>query len=131
MPNITIGFGAVLCAIGLFGYFGSALENRSPTAFIPAVFGVLLIICGLLAHKANLRKHAMHAAAAVGLIGFIAAAGRGIPKLGSAISDDPTIHRAPRLVLLMMVVCLVFVGITVKSFIDARRRRQAGGIDGT
>ena len=52
MPNITIGFGAVLCAIGLFGYFGSALENRSPTAFIPAVFGVLLIICGLLAHKA-------------------------------------------------------------------------------
>ena len=125
MPGITIGFGAVLCAIGLWGYFGAEPDKQSLTAFIPAGFGAALILCGLLAMK--WRQHAMHAAAAIGLLGFLAAAGRGIPNLGSAISDDPTIHRAPRLVLLMALVCLVFVGTCVGSFIAARRRRTAAG----
>jgi hypothetical protein len=115
----------VLCAIGLFGYFGSADENPSLTALIPFFFGNVLILCGVLGYVARLRKHAMHAAAAVALIGFIAAAGRGIPKLGDAISDDPAFHRAPRLVLLMALVCLVFVVICIGSFISARRRRNA------
>src|SRR5262245_61949292 len=74
MPNVTIGFGAVLCAIGLFGYFGSASDNTSPTALIPLGFGVVLIICGLIARSPGARKHAMHAAAAVSLVGCIAAA---------------------------------------------------------
>ena len=129
MPAVTIVFGAVLCAIGLWGYFGADPEHQSPTAFIPTAFGAVLILCGLLALK--WRQHAMHAAAAIGLLGFLAAAGRGIPKLGSAISDDPTIHRAPRLVLLMALVCLVFVGTCVGSFIAARRRRRAAGAEST
>ena len=40
-----------------------------------------------------------------------------------------TIHRAPRLVLLMALVCLIFVATCVWSFIAARRRRQAGSGD--
>lgn len=127
MPNITIGFGVVLCAIGLFGYFRSTSDQPSVTALIPCFFGAVLILCGLLAYAEKWRKHAMHAAATVALIGFLAAAGRGIPKLGAAISDDPTLHRAPRLVLLMALVCLIFVGICIGSFISARRRRKAAG----
>jgi membrane associated rhomboid family serine protease len=69
MPKVTIGFGAVLIALGLFGYFGSASENPSPTALIPAAVGAILVVCGLVAHKADLRPHAMHAAVLVGLIG--------------------------------------------------------------
>ena len=125
MPNITIGFGAVLCAIGLFGYFGSTSENPSITALIPFFFGNGLILCGLLGYVEKWRKHAMHAAAAIALVGFLAAAGRGFPKLGNAISDDPTIHRAPRLVLLMALVCLIFLFTCVWSFISARRRQRA------
>jgi hypothetical protein len=129
MPGVTIGFGAVLCAIGLWGYFGSDPDKQSVTALIPAFFGAALILCGVLAFAAKWRKHAMHAAAGIGLLGFLAAAGRGLPKLGSAISDDPTIHRAPRLVLLMALVCLIFVATCVWSFIAARRRRTAGSGD--
>ncbi len=51
MPGITIGFGAVLCAIGLWGYFGAEPDKQSLTAFIPAGFGAALILCGLLAMK--------------------------------------------------------------------------------
>jgi hypothetical protein len=123
MPAITLAFGAVLCALGLWGYLGSAPDKQSVTALIPAFFGLGLIVCGLLAFK--WLKHAMHAAATIGLIGFIAAAGRGLPKLGSAISDDPTIHRAPRMVLLMAVICLAFVITCIGSFIAARKRRAA------
>jgi hypothetical protein len=126
MPNTAIAFGGVLCAIGLWGYFGAEPERQSVTALIPFFFGDALILCGVLAYNAAWRKHAMHAAAAIALLGFLAAAGRGIPKLGQAISDDPTLHRAPRLILLMALVCLVFVAICVWSFISARRRRAAG-----
>ena len=129
MPNITIGFGAVLCAIGLFGYFGSASENPSMTALIPFFFGVVLIVCGVLARMDRFRMHAMHAAVLVSLVGFLAAAGRGVPKLGMLVSDIPDIEKRPvRLVLLMALVCLIHVVLCVGSFIAARRRRaQSSG----
>jgi hypothetical protein len=125
MPNIAIGFGAILCAIGLWGFLGADPERRSITALIPFFFGDALILCGVLAYNAAWRKHAMHAAAALGALGFLAGTGRGIMKLGNAISDDVTLHRAPRLSLLMGLVCLVFVIVCVGSFISARARRDA------
>ena len=127
MPNITIAFGAVLCAIGLWGYLGAEPEKQSMTALIPFFLGDVLILCGLLAYNAAWRKHAMHVAAAVGLVGFLAGMGRGFMKLGNAISDDPSLHRAPRLALLMGLVCLVFVVTCAWSFISARRRRSQSG----
>ncbi len=130
MHHVTVAVGVILCAIGLFGYFGSASENPSPTALIPAAFGVLLIALGIVAHKANARKHAMHAAAAVGLVGFLMAGGRGFMKLGLAASDDLTISRPVRLVLLMAIVCLVYVILCVRSFIAARRRNATSASDG-
>ena len=123
MPAITLAFGAVLVALGLWGYIGAAPDHKSVTALIPAFFGIGLIVCGLLAFK--WLKHAMHAAAMIGLVGFLAAAGRGFPSLGKAISDDPALHRAPRLILLMAVICLAFVITCVGSFIAARKRRSA------
>ncbi len=61
----------------------------------------------------------------VGLIGFLLAGGRGAMSIGKAISDDPDIHRGPRLVLLMALTCLNYVGVCIRSFIAARRRRKA------
>jgi len=127
--HITIGVGVILVALGLFGYFGSASDSPSPTALIPAGFGAVLIVLGIVAHKPGVRKHAMHAAAAVGLIGFLMAGGRGIMKLGLAASDDLTISRPVRLTLLMSLVCLIYVGLCIGSFISARRRRTAGSGD--
>jgi hypothetical protein len=127
MHHITVVTGVILSAIGLFGYFWSASETPSPTALIPAAFGVILIVLGIVAHRPGARKHAMHAAAAVALIGFLLAGGRGFMKLGAAASDDLSISRPVRMVLLMAVVCLVYVALCVNSFIAARRRRVASG----
>ncbi len=130
MPNVAIGFGVVLSAIGMWGYFGAEADRQSITALIPAFFGVPLIVCGALAYNSALRKHAMHAAAAIGLLGFLAGFGRGLMKLGNAISDDPLYNRAPRMALLMGVICLVFVATCVWSFISARRAQRAAAAAG-
>src|SRR5262249_22137129 len=125
MHHVTLAVGVILSAIGLFGYFWSVSPDPSPTALIPTGFGVVMIVLGLLAHRPSARMHAMHAAAAVGLIGFLLAAGRGFPRLGLAASDDLSISRPVRLVLLMAIVCLAYVGMCVRSFVSARRRRAA------
>jgi hypothetical protein len=123
MGPITIVFGLILVALGCNGYFNSGSADPSKTALIPAGVGILLVLLGALALRDSLRKHAMHAAAMVGTLGFLAAAGRILQKLISdgKLEGSPANHTG-----LMAVVCGVFVGLCVKSFIDARRRRQAG-----
>jgi DMSO reductase anchor subunit len=128
----TIVFGVLLVALGLGSYVVTAMESW--TALIPAGFGLVLALLGGLALKESLRKHAMHAAAAVGLIGLIGGLAMAVPHLGELISTghatraDPAHPDATGAVvcqLLLAALCGVFVGLCVKSFIDARRRRKA------
>ena len=116
MASTTILFGALLTLLGLSGYFLTGAS--SPTALIPAIFGFLLLALGLLARSEPMRKHAMHAAATVALVGcsgalfslMRASAGPGNPM--ATLSQGA-----------MAVLTAVFVGLCVKSFIDARRAR--------
>ena len=126
MPIVTIVVGAILTAIGLFGYFGSASDNPSVTALIPAFLGGVLIVCGLVAFKPNLRMQAMHAAVLLALLGAVAALVRAIPKFGFLASDDPTFRRPVAMMFLMAITCMIYVGLCVRSFIAARRRRTKG-----
>jgi hypothetical protein len=131
VPAVTVLFGVLLIALGVWGRFGGDLglwqplgfpapEHLSNTALIPAYVGAALVVAGLLAFKANLLKHAMHGAAMVGLLGFLAAAGR-------LIATGKTAGVSGVSVIIMAVLCAVFVGLCVNSFIQARRRRAAAG----
>jgi hypothetical protein len=123
MANTAIGFGAAFIALGLAGYFGTG--QTSLTALIPAVLGVVLVLLGVRARDPEKRKHAMHAAAVVGLIGFLGTA-RSLANLGALLSGDPV--ERPNAVIaqvLMAVLSLIFVALCAKSFIDARRNRVA------
>src|SRR5688572_32328469 len=71
MAHTTIVFGLLLTGLGLVGYFLAG--GVSVTALIPAFFGIVLLALGFLARSEPMRKHAMHAAAAVALIGFLGA----------------------------------------------------------
>ncbi len=125
MANITIVFGALLTVLGLYGYFGSTADSPSVTALIPAFFGVPLEICGILAMKDSLRKHAMHGAVMIALLGALAAGGRGLMKIGALFSNDPDVNKRPVVMMLLMaVICAVFVVLCVRSFINVRRERE-------
>jgi hypothetical protein len=118
MPYVSIVFGGLLIAVGLWGKFSTGTESM--TALIPAFVGAPLVVAGVLALKESFLKHAMHLASVVGLLGFLAGAGNLVRVLvkGGDLTGTPGIST-----ILMTVLCLGFVGLCVNSFIQARRRR--------
>ncbi len=118
MPAVTILLGALLALAGLVGYYATGAE--SPTALIPAAFGFMMIALGMLARNESLRGHAMHGAAAVGLLGFFGSMS-GLWQLWEAVmgtEQEPTASIVSRS--FMAVVCLVYVALAVASFLRAR-----------
>jgi uncharacterized membrane protein len=120
----TIICGVILMVDGVTGYMQQEEGHVSPTALIPAAFGIVLLLCGLLAFKDNLRKHVMHLAVIVGLIGAIGGFMPLMRQYNNSGTFDPT---KPSAISgeVMILVCIVFVVLCVKSFIDARKARKA------
>ena len=118
MPGTTRLFGLILIVLGVASYVMTG--RTSITAMIPAFFGAVLVICALVA-RANegARKHAMHAAVAVGLIGALAALARGVPAALSGGAARPAVMSQ----LAMGVLLLIYVALGVQSFIAARKAR--------
>ncbi len=124
MPRITIVFGLICIALGLFGYFGSASDSPSKTALIPAAFGLVMVIVGGIALQEKLRKHAMHVAVLVAFLFIWRPALVGIPAtlklLGGTEVDNP---RGAVVQAIFALLCIGFVALCVQSFIAARKAR--------
>ena len=117
MPLTTRFVGILLVVIGLGSYY---LTGRtSVTALIPAFFGVLFIALALVARAEAARKHAIHAAVALSLIGLIGT----LSRLGPAMSEGLFARPAVMAQFLTAAVLAAYVALGVKSFIDARRSR--------
>ncbi|MES2996619.1 MAG: hypothetical protein V4733_07395 [Verrucomicrobiota bacterium] len=122
MSRLSILFGTLLIILGAVGYFIQEPGARSLTAFIPAAFGLLLILPGLIAAaKPSLNKHMMHVAALVGLLGAAGGLGMGLPKL---IKGDMLRPLAVYSQLTMGALCLIFVILCIRSFVKARLLRK-------
>lgn len=122
----TLIAAVLLIIVGVVGYAGQDPESGkvSITALIPAFVGGVLAVCGLLAFNDKMRKHAMHFAAMIGLFGAIG----GLMPLRKQLNETGTIDpMKPSAVAaeLMILICLVFVGLCVRSFILARKARKA------
>ena len=115
--QINLINGIVLIAMGLWGYF-SAGEDASPTAFIPVAFGALFLIATPLFKKGN--KVIVHI---IVLLTFLLIFALFMPFKGRMEAED-TIGMAR--VGLMILTSIVAMVIYVKSFIDARKAREAG-----
>ena len=107
--------------LGIVGYgYGLLNGAASPTALIPAGFGLILMILGHVSQvKESLRKHLMHVAVLIGLIGFIVPLTRILSK-----ADDLKVSFPFVLQLAMSIICLTFVILCVRSFVTARRLRE-------
>ena len=95
MPFTAIVFGALLVLTGVVGYIHGVMNDKaSLTAFIPAVFGLVIAILGLTANvKESLRKHLMHAAVVVALLGFLIPAGRLASKFSELTLSAAVVYR--------------------------------------
>jgi hypothetical protein len=121
MERATMVFGVALIALGVVGYVGTAAV--SITALIPAIFGAVLVVLGWVAVNERYRKHAVHLAAAVALVGFIGAV-PGLIGIWDLISGAE-VQRPAAVVSqsFMAILMAVFVGLCVRSFVEARRAR--------
>jgi thiol:disulfide interchange protein len=126
MAKLTIGFGVVLIVLGIWGFVTTG--SAHPTALIPTWFGLVLAIAGALAITENAKRRMMwmHVAVTVGLLGFIGALVRVIVEYAGA-HGEPLAHPvAVEDQAAMAAICLVFVGLCVRSFIAARRGGKLG-----
>jgi ascorbate-specific PTS system EIIC-type component UlaA len=122
MPSTTIVSGILLILIGIAGYIFSIFDgNTSLTALIPAAFGFLLVILGIIATSSeDLRKHLMHTAVIVGVIGFLIPTARLISQMNNLKISLAVLSQA-----LMALVCLFYVILSIQSFVNARRNRES------
>jgi fucose 4-O-acetylase-like acetyltransferase len=122
VASTTILFGVLMILLGVGGYFVTG--RQSLTALIPAIPGLIWVVLGVLARNERLRKHAMHVAAALSALGFIAMI-RAIVTLvrwqtGGAEPERPAAVVSQAI---LGVLLLVFLILCVRSFIAARRAR--------
>ena len=153
MAKWAVIFGVGLVLLGLVGYFGAdpnsmessaasipavgetsqsvakapAKKGTSKTALIPAVVGLALMLCGTLGFDSKMKKHALHGAAAVGLLGFVLSLVPISMKMGSIMAGDP-IKKGTWFSIGMSILCLLYVIMSINSFIAARKSRERGGV---
>lgn len=124
MPRITILIGAVLIVLGVGLYFGTGA--KSITAMIPTFIGVPVALLGAVAavkaDSEKVRKHTAHVAVMLTLIGLIGGTVVGVTRIGKEGKETVVIGT-----LSMAALCLLHVVLSVRSFIAARKARQAGG----
>ena len=125
MPQLALLIGGLLTLLGVRGYLpglASSGDEASWTALIPAFAGVPILICGFVAMRnAEARKHAIHAALAIALLGFLASLGGLYMRVLNP--EVPSSWLAKTTIIGMLLLCLGFVVAGVNSFIRARRDR--------
>lgn len=118
MVRIVMVFGVLLILLGLVAYFVLAdPDQRSVTALIPAMAGIPILVCGVIGVVPAARKHAMHVAMLLALLGAIAPWGR----LVKAFQDGFEFNEKTGVQLGMSALCAMLLVLGVKSFISARK----------
>lgn len=124
MPNVTLGYGALLVLLGLGGYLGSGMA--SITALIPAFFGAVFVVLGLIARaKPGARMHVMHVAVLLALFA-IAGSLRGAVKLPALLAGTAQRPMAIIAQTVMLVLSAGYMALAIRSFVTARRARKQG-----
>ncbi len=124
MRKITLIYGTLLIILGISGYFITSAV--SITALIPAFFGIVVLLLGILSSKEKIRRHILHGASLLGLLGFImtvSGLSGFIMNLGSL--SEGTLTAATISKSIMSVLSLFYFLLCFKSFFDARLKRKA------
>lgn len=115
MPKPTLLFASLLVALGV----GAFLLSGSRTALLPAYIGLVLAILGGLALAFDGgRRHLMHVAAVVALLGALA------PAATLGIRAAQMSPLALTVNIGMLALCGGLLVLMVRSFITARRATQ-------
>ena len=123
IPKLSITIGILLTLLGILSYI--LTDFASFTALIPAFFGVLFVILGYLGRKSEkMRKHTMHAALLLALLGLGGSFSGLISIIGAIFGTMPERMSAAASQAVMAVICIYFLIAGIKSFIEARKSKN-------
>lgn len=127
MAKITIVFGVLLIITGAVAFALVGHQSHAYHALIPVGFGLLLAIFGALANTPDAKKRMlfMHIAVTVGLLGFLGTIPGFIGTLQMMAGHAVARPDAAKVQTIMGSLCLIYVLLCVRSFINARRARIA------
>ena len=125
MPRLTIALGVLLSLIAIAGFV--ATGSAHPTALIPGGIGILFCIFGAVAMSPDPKRRMlwMHVAVTVALLMFLGTIKSDVNVIqlshGATFPHPIAIEEKAAMSLL----CLLYVLLAVRSFINARRTRLA------
>ena len=121
MVGLSILIGFLLILLGVLGYVASNMV--SPTALIPAAFGVVILMLGAYGREPTRRRTAMHLAMGVALVGVLGSLSGVLAVLSWLVgSASGPLSLAPIAKALMAVLLVVYLTAGIRSFVAARRK---------
>lgn len=123
VPKLSINIGILLTLLGILSYI--LTDYVSFTALIPAFFGIVLAGLGFLAKRSeSMRKHAMHAALLLALLGLAGSFSGLVALIGALFGAIPERMNAVISQAIMAVLCIIFLIAGIKSFIAVRKEQK-------
>lgn len=124
MPKLSITLGIILIILGMGSYIITGAA--SATALIPAFFGIAFGGLGMLANRSeNFRKHSMHAALLLAVLGLGGSFGGLVSLIGAIGGEMPERPSAVIAQGIMAILMIGFILAGIKSFINARRIQKS------
>jgi uncharacterized membrane protein len=122
MVLLTRLTGGVLMVVGVVGYV--ATSAASVTALLPSVLGLPILGLGLVAGNPERRRTAIHAALLVALLGLLGTL-MNVLELPAVLSGGD-VERPIAVVVssVTALVCALYLGVGVRSFVASRRGRS-------
>ncbi|MGP6173513.1 hypothetical protein [Corynebacterium sp. A21] len=124
MPRTTIGLGVILIALGVIAYIATSFVSW--TALIPAILGAVVLICGLIGLKNP--KIGIHIALVVAILGILGTF-MNVIQLGDVFAGTAERPAAVIVSAITFVLLIIYVIVGVRSFITARRWKDAAAAE--
>ena len=118
MTGLTLAIGGILTALGIIAYVVTGAA--SVTALIPTFVGLLLLVCAALARRPALRRHSIHAALVIAVLGAVGSL-MNVVKIGDVFAGTAQRPSAIVVSTIMFVLLVFYIVMGVRSFIAARR----------
>lgn len=118
----TFTFSILLILLGLVGYFGTG--RISIFALIPTWLGILILICGIFALSHRFTKTFMHIAVVLASLGFLGSCPGIIKMIKMLMGISIPLPQEAIAQSIMSLLCLVYVLICFKWFLNNRRKKS-------